>query len=88
MTIQEFVRFANDCNRIFSVEFTKRSTGELRLMNCRRKVLSHLTGGDAAYDAPSKNLMVVFDMNKNQYRSLPLEGIVRVKVDGVWIPVK
>ena len=70
--------------RIFSVEFIKRTTKELRRMVARTGVKSHLRGGEAAYSFSEKALISVFDMQANGYRSIPIEGIVRIKIDGEW----
>lgn len=68
--------------KVFGVEFIKRSTGELRRMNCRLGVTRHLKGGNKAYRASEKQLLTVFDMTNKGYRSIPLEGIQRVSVGG------
>ena len=80
--VREFV--TSTSGRIFAIEFVKRSTGELRLMNCRTGVVSRLRGGERAYDPESKGLVTVFDMNKNDYRSVPLDGVTRIKRRGKW----
>lgn len=67
---------------IFSVEFIKRSNGELRKMVCRLGVKKHLRGGDKAYDAKQHNLLTVFDMEKEGYRSIPVESIQKLTVNG------
>ena len=68
--------------QIFTVEFIKRTTGDLRKLNCRIGVNKHLKGGKVAYNATEKQLLTVFDMTANGYRSIPLEGIQRVSVGG------
>jgi hypothetical protein len=68
--------------QIFSVEFIKRTTGELRRMVCRLGVKKHLRGGTAAYDAREHNLLTVFDMEKNGYRSIPVEAVLSLTVHG------
>ena len=67
---------------IFSVEFIKRSNGELRKMVCRLGVTKHLRGGEKAYDAKQHNLLTVFDMEKEGYRSIPVESIQKLTVNG------
>jgi len=67
---------------IFSVEFIKRTDGSLRKMVCRLGVKKHLKGGSKAYDAKAKNLLSVFDMEKEGYRSIPVEAIQRISVHG------
>ena len=68
--------------QIFSVEFIKRTDGSLRRMVCRLGVTRHLKGGDAAYDAKAKNLLCVFDMEKGDYRSIPVESVRSLSVHG------
>jgi len=68
--------------RIFSVEFYKRTTGERRHMVCRLGVKSHLKGGTKSFDDNEKKLLTVFDVQKNGYRSIPLDAILRVKIGG------
>ena len=67
--------------RIFGVSFIKRSTGELRHMRARVGVKSHLRGGKKGYDAEVKNLLTVFDVDANGYRSIPLEGIQSLTIN-------
>lgn len=68
--------------KIFSVTFIKRSTGELRHMKCRMGVTRHLKGGAKAYAPKAKNLLSVFDMDAEGYRSIPVEAIKRLSVGG------
>ena len=85
MTRQEFSDWVGQQEgRIFSLAFVKRTTGEVREMVCRRGVTAHLKGGPAAYNAAEKNLITVYDMQKNGYRSIPVENVLRVKRDGDW----
>jgi len=67
---------------IFSVEFIKRSNGELRKMVCRLGVKKHLRGGAKAYDSKQHNLLTVFDMESAGYRSIPVDSIQRLIVNG------
>ena len=67
---------------IFHVEFIKRTTGKLRRMTCRLGVQRHLKGGKKAFNDQSKNLLTVFDMNARHYRSIPVDGIRALKVNG------
>lgn len=83
MTLQQALLYiANAGNRIFSVEFRKRSTNELRQIVCRTGVKVGLKNGPAAYDPALKNLIWVWDMQKNARRSIAAEGITRIKVPG------
>ena len=67
---------------IFTVTFTKRTTGEERVMNCRLGVTKGLQGGERAYDPDSKGLLFVWDLVKEAYRSIPLDAIRAVSVKG------
>ena len=67
---------------IFSVEFIKRSNGQLRKMVCRLGVKKHLKGGQKAYSTKVHNLLTVFDMENKGYRSIPVEAIQRLSVNG------
>lgn len=71
-----------DSTRAFSVTFIKRSTGEVRLMNCMRGVTKHLKGGELTFDPSSKGLLVVFDLQKRAYRMVNLETVLEIKMDG------
>jgi hypothetical protein len=78
-----FLKESVSDGRIFSVVFVKRTTGEIREMVCRMGVTSHLRGGVKKFNDQEKNLITVYDVQKNGYRSIPLENIIRVKVNGV-----
>lgn len=73
---------ATQGNRIFSVTFIKRSTGEPRIMRCRTGVKSELKGGDPAYDRQEHALLCVFDVEKHGYRSIPFEGLRELRAQG------
>ena len=66
--------------QIFTVTFTKRSTGEVRVMNARRGVKKHLKGGSLGYNATEKGLIPVYDMQKKAYRSIAAESITEIKI--------
>lgn len=68
---------------IFTVRFVKRSTGEVRVMNCRKGVRKYLKGGPMAYNPDDKGLLWVFDVQHSAYRSIAIEGILSLTMDGV-----
>jgi hypothetical protein len=68
--------------KIFTVVFIKRTTGEERIMNCRLGVKKYLKGGSLPFDPVEKMLLPVYDLQKKDYRLLPLDGIKYIKVDG------
>ena len=82
MTKFDYLKDAVDDGKFFSVEFIKRTTGKKRLMLCRLGVKSHLKGGTKKFKDEDKNLLTVFDVNKKQYRSIPLDGIISVQIHG------
>lgn len=71
----------NTDGKIFYAEFIKRSTGELRKMWARLGVTEYLKGGDKPYNAEEKNLVTVFDMKKQGYRSIPLENLLKLSAN-------
>lgn len=85
MTIQEVLkRIGESKGKIFSIRFTKRSTGEARHMVARTDVTSYLKGGPRSYDFEEKGLICVFDMQKKDYRTIPVDAITKFKSDGEW----
>lgn len=79
-------------SEFFSVSFIKRTTGELRKMNCRKGVKKHLKGGSLPYSPSKKNLVPVWDAtiedNSKAYRMISVEGIREVKMNGKHYQVK
>lgn len=82
MVTQEYVRDLVG-NTIFTVDFFKRSTGELRRMNCRLGVRPKTQGrGGPRYDARAHDLVNVYDVQIREYRAVPLENIVEIRARG------
>ncbi len=67
---------------IFNVKFVKRTTGELRSMTCRLGVQKHLKDGKKGFSDTAKDLLTVFDMSAKGYRSIPMDGIQSLSVNG------
>lgn len=65
-------------NKIFSVDFIKKD-GSLRKMNCRLGVRKHLKGGELKFDIVEKNLLPVFDMEKQGYRIINVSTIREIR---------
>ena len=68
--------------KIFSVQFIKRTTGEVRNMTCRKGVTAHLHGGVQSFDPKAKRLVTVFDVQACGYRNINLDAIKNVKLGG------
>ena len=81
MTVQELIELTNKGN-IFSVKFVKKD-GTLREMVCRLGVKKHLKGGTLNYDAKSRGLLPVFDMQKQAYRMVNTNTLISAKINGV-----
>lgn len=84
--IQELAR----TGRIFTVQFVKRTNGELRTMNCRGGVKKGVKGRGMAYNPAHKNLVPVYDMllarttgnPAASYRQIPVDGVLLVRANG------
>ena len=81
MTVQELIELTNK-GQIFSVQFVKKD-GTLREMVCRLGVKKHLKGGTLNYDAKSRGLLPVFDMQKQAYRMINTKTLISAKINGV-----
>lgn len=89
ITVKALSRFAaSKQGIIFSVTFVKRTPPhEVREMVCRTGVTKHLKGAGRTYDFESRNLLCVYDMKKQGYRTIPLEGLRSVKIRGRLLEV-
>lgn len=72
---------------IFSCHFIKRGNGEYRKMVARLGVKKGVKGVGMKYDPIKKNLLPVFDMQKNAFRMIPFDAIEYLKVKGNEIAV-
>ncbi len=74
--------------KFFRVIFTKRTTGELRTMDCRIGVAKFVNGKGAKYDPKDKDLMVVWDLRAFRhngdtgYRSINLRTVKEIRFAG------
>lgn len=70
------------------VEFVKRTTGEVRRMNCRTGVRAHLKDPGAAPDPKlleqdlKHDLLRVYDLVKREYRMINLRSVRRITAGG------
>ena len=81
-TIENLVRGG----KIFSVTFIKKN-GEERVMTARMGVRKSVTVIGMKYDARSKGLLPVYEMQKYAYRMIIAETIKSVRCDGTEIKV-
>ena len=68
-------------NLIFSVVFLKKN-GELRPMTCKLGVKKHLKGGKLTYNPMERNNLIVFDMQKKDYRTVNLDTLMTINMKG------
>jgi len=80
---------------IFSCLFIKRTDGQPRRMVCRLGVAKDLKGRDnaaqgkgLAYNPEEHNLLTVWDVQKQAYRSIPLDAVLELKIRGVVYPIQ
>jgi hypothetical protein len=72
----------DNAGKFLTVTFKKRTNGEIRVMNCQYRPDKH----EIARNKPDKNnLIVVWDLKVKDYRSIPIEAIIEVKVNGLVI---
>jgi len=84
--VHTFIRNLN--GKFFTVEFVKRSTGEVRIMRATTNYESKTVGGLMKYDANAKSLIPVWDMDKKAFRSIPTDAVLRIKALGNTYEVK
>lgn len=93
ITVQDVLRIVGDNHEYFSVTFRKRTTGEIRTLNCQRGVKKHLAGGSKAYTFTDKGLISVWcpkDVGAHGerdrgYRCFPADAVTEIRAKGqVW----
>jgi len=62
--------------RFFGVVFVRRGDGALRRMTCRKGVALGKNGRGLAFDPAQRHLYPIFDVQKRNYRFLPLENVL------------
>ena len=73
---EELLRLGEN-GRIFSVRFTKRTTGESRNMVARLGVHKGVTGAGLRFDPTQRDLMVVYDVHNRGFRMVDLRTVER-----------
>ncbi len=68
--------------KIFSVEFVKQD-GTERKMVCRLGVTKHLKGGELKHSPEKLNHLIVFDLQTMGYRTINVNTLKKITVDGV-----
>jgi hypothetical protein len=78
--VEQFLRSLN--GKFFTIEFVKRTTGEVRKMTATTNYQSKLAGGEATYDFTEKKLIPVWDLAKQAFRSIPLDAVLTINAKG------
>ena len=84
--IRAFLR--STAGQVFTIWFVKRTTGELRKMNCRTEVKKHLAHPENPPDPKhaesdkEHDLLRVFDMKKGGYRMINLRSVTKIRCGG------
>lgn len=79
--VAEIIKAQN--GKAVTVVFRKRSDGEIRTLNGRLGVVQKLKGGELRYDPADYKLLTIYDLQKHDYRSIPLDAVKSVKADGI-----
>lgn len=83
--VKDKLNKAKESGKVFGVWFVKRSNGHLRHMSCRGGVQKGVVG-TARYNPDNYGLSVVFDM-KNGFRSIPIDAIKQITIQGIRFTV-
>lgn len=68
-------------DRFFSVKFVKRTTGEVRLMNCRRNVAGCANVPPLETEECLRHKVVtVYDVKASGFRRIPIDSVLEVRV--------
>lgn len=82
ITREQFVTLAQETGHFFTVEFTKRTTGEHRLMRCRTGVKKGVKGVGMSFDPSKKDLMTVYDIEREDFRMVNLSSLTDLRMHG------
>jgi len=79
MNIQEFKSEVK--GNFFRACFLKKD-GTVREMTARFGVKKHLKGGELAYNAEALNYIIVFDVEKEAYRTINMDKLIFLRYNG------
>ena len=68
-------------DKIFALDFRKRSDRTVRSMQARLGVEKGLKNVGLPYRARKHHLLIVYDMAEKDYRAVPIDGIIRLKIN-------
>lgn len=67
--------------KMFSATFVK-NNGTLREINCRTGVKRYLQGGSLAYNPADRLNVPVYDLSKNDYRTIKCSQLIYLSIGG------
>jgi hypothetical protein len=72
---------AGEDGRTFKVTFVKRTTNEVREMVCQLKqfAISYMFGGSLAYNPKNYDLLGVWDVQKQGFRSVDCRTVISIE---------
>jgi hypothetical protein len=73
-----FLSALKKSGKIFSAEFVKKDNS-VRKIHCRMAVKKHVIGKGLSYAPIDKGLIVVFDLDKMEYRMINLDTLLYIK---------
>ena len=73
--------------KIFTITFIKKD-GSVRVMNARRGVKKGVKGVGMSYNPTEKDLVVVFDMQKEAFRMVNAKTVLEIKADREYYKVE
>lgn len=68
-------------NDFYTVVFTKKTTGEVRVMNARQHVYKHSNGGVNPCSG-KPDLLPTYDMKAAAYRTITLDNVIEIRHNG------
>lgn len=83
--VKDKLNKAKESGKVFGVWFVKRSNGHLRHMSCRGGVTTGVVGSPK-YNPDNYGLAVVYDM-RNGFRSIPIDAIKQITIQGIRFTV-
>jgi len=84
----EFIKKAKGL--IISAKFTKRTNGELRIINCIYGVKNSkipIKGVKRKFNPEEKGLITVYDTRKQEFRFINIDGLHWIKIRGIQYDV-
>lgn len=80
--IKEIRKHIEESKGSFFSATNVKKNGEIRKYCCRTGVKKHLHGGNLPYNPVDKNIVIVYDVNKKDYRALNLNTLTHLRIKG------